>query len=122
MKPRTRQLLDLLGDPLTDAVLGRCAAGPQTVAQLRHSTGGSATVLKERLRLLSAYGLVTEGPLIQGDGRPAASWVATGVDELRRFEAQADRFARDLLKVTERLLDQEADSRRSGRLRVLPDR
>jgi hypothetical protein len=111
-------MISLLGDPLTDAILQSCRGQHRTLRDLREATGGSSTVLKERLGLLTAYGLVAEGPVVQGEGRPASSWLAYAVDELETFVEQADAFALALVKATERMLE-EADAPPRTRLRAV---
>lgn len=96
MNPRTRHLVRLLGDPVTQAIIARLRASSCTVKQLCEDTGSSQRTIDGALELLMAYGLTTEQAPVKTGGRPAASWSLHNREALDIFVAAAETLAKDL--------------------------
>jgi predicted ArsR family transcriptional regulator len=119
MNDRTRRLLQLLSEPVVATVLSACAERERTNKELEEMTSAKPTLMKQKVELLEVYGLLRSGPLLQQPtGRPAATWRAASVKELRNFERQVNDFARAMARSTERMVDEPSST---TRLRVVGD-
>ena len=121
MNHRTQRILALLAEAEVGLILRACAEESRTLRDLEKLSGGKATLIKQRVELLEAFGLLQPAGLVQGTGRPANAWKATAVEELSTFQRQADDFARALARVTERMIEDETPAAPLRKLRVVQD-
>jgi predicted ArsR family transcriptional regulator len=98
MNLRTRKLLGLLAEDLTDAVLLRCRDCEASELELREASGASHATLASRLDLLEAHGLVRRRVGDSAGGRRPSLWDVANDDVVQRFIGAADAFALELLQ------------------------
>jgi predicted ArsR family transcriptional regulator len=98
MEAQTRQLLRLLADDLTDALLTELAEGERLETELQRRTPSSRQTLTRRLEELETWGIiVSRTRSTPGRGRPTREWRLADI-EVAHFGGAADRFLLNLME------------------------
>lgn len=114
MNSKTRQVLALLADDLTDHILERCAQQPRSEAELVKSSSSGRRTVSDRALLLEAHGLLVRELRRDGAvGRPGKRWEPGAQREVAALERTADAFVLALRQA--QVDDQQAaiDARRA---------
>jgi predicted ArsR family transcriptional regulator len=122
MHAKTRLVLALLADDLTDRILVECRAGPRTEAELVSSTGAARNTVASRIAVLEARALLDRVVSRDGTkGRPVVRWTPASEEALATFEGTADAFVLALLDAQVEEQRAAIDARRGRDLRLTPE-
>ena len=98
MERQTRQLLSLLGDDLTDSIVGELGSGEVLEIDLRRRVPGSRQTVGRRLNELERWGIVAgTRRATQRTGPPTTGWRITD-DWVREFASIVESKVLDLIE------------------------
>lgn len=98
MERQTRQLLLILGDDLTDELIGELSRGERLETDLQQQLAGSRQTIARRLGELELWGIVVgREHRTPGRGRPTRLWRLSNT-AVTRFLAQADELLLGMLE------------------------